>query len=99
MFAALLRTEDGDFEYGPAFGAVLFIFLLCSFAWALYRALQTGRIAYHVSARSGSYKIFWLERDKRPGWYWFAFGAYSLMILFCAWTAWALCSGFFQKPG
>ena len=98
MLAAFLRTEDGDFEYGPAFGAALFIVLLCGYAWSLYRSLETGRIAYHVNARSGSYKICWLERDKRPGWFWFAFVAYSLMIPFCAWMAYALCTGFFHKP-
>ena len=97
MFAAFLRTEDGDFDYGPAFGALLLTALACGYVWSLYRAMTRGRIAFGFSGRYARSKTHWFERDKSPGWFWFAFGAYSLMIPFCVWGAYALCTGFFHK--
>jgi len=30
----------------------------------------------------GSYKTYWLERDKHPAWFWILFVLYSLLIPF-----------------
>lgn len=97
ILAAFLKTEDGDFAYGAAFGAALFTALALLYIWILYGALRRARIPFGYFGRYASSKICWFERVKSPGWYWFAFGAYSLMIPFCIWTACALCTGFFHK--
>jgi|ERR1035437_651194 hypothetical protein len=98
MIAAFLRTEDGDFDYGPAFGAVMFVAMTALFVWILYGALTRGRIPFGFSGRHVQSRTYWFEREKNPGLYWFAFVAYSLMVPFCLWTAYALCTGFFHKP-
>lgn len=98
MFAAFLRTEDGDFDYGPAIGAALFIGLLSLNVWILGRALAQGRIPFGFSGTYFQSRTYWFEREKNPGLYWFTFIAYSLLIPFYAWTAYALCTGFFNKP-
>jgi hypothetical protein len=98
MLATFLMTDNGDFDYGPTFGAVLFTALLFINVWILYGALKRGCIPFGFSGRYVRSKTYWFERDKNPGWYWFAFSVYSLMIPFCAWTAYALCTGFFHKP-
>jgi len=98
MIAAFLRNQDGDFEYGSAFGAFLFAGLAALYAWIPYGALKRYRIPFGFSGRYFQSRTYWLEREKNPGWFWFAFVAYSLMISFCVWTAYALCTGFFHKP-
>ena len=98
MLAAFLRTEDGDFEYGPAFGAVLFVALFLIYAWVIHQALKKKRIKFGFRGKFASSKIFTFEKAKNPGWFWFAFYAYGLMMLFCIWAAYAFCTGFFHKP-
>ena len=99
MIGAILRTEDGHFAYGPAFGAVLFIGLTIGYLSVLYGALTKGRIPFGVTGTYSDSKICWFERDKNPGWFWFAFSVFTLMIPLCVWGAYALCTGFFQKSG
>jgi hypothetical protein len=98
MLATILKNEDGDFDYGPAFGALIFTGLALIYVWMLYKALKTNRIPFGFSGRYARSKTYWFECNKNSGWYWFAFTAYSLMIPFCVWTAYALCTGFFHKP-
>jgi hypothetical protein len=97
MIAAFLRTIDGDFDYGPAFGAAIFTTLLFIYVWTLYAALKKGFIPFDFVGRFSSSKIYKFERNQNPGRYWFAFSAYSLMIPFCIWTIYALCTGFFHQ--
>jgi hypothetical protein len=98
MIAAFLRNQDGDFEYGPAFGALLFAGLAALNVWILYGALKRHRIPFGFSGRYVQSRTYWFEREKNPGWYWFAFVAYCLMTPFWVWTTYALCTGFFHKP-
>jgi hypothetical protein len=98
MFAAFLKTEDGDFDYGPAFGAFLFTVMTFLYVCMLYGALKKGRIPFGFSGKYVNSKTYWAERGKNPKLYWFVFTVYSLMIPFCVWTAYALCTGFFHKP-
>jgi|SRR5215469_5392785 len=98
MIAAFLKTEDGDFAYGPAFGAVLFIGLAFIGAWILCRALTTGRIPFGYSGIGGS-AILWIERQKNPGWFWFVFVVWSLITPVWVCFAYTLCTGFFNKAG
>lgn len=97
MIAAILRNEDGGFDFGTAFGVAFFIALVSLYVWILYRALTKSRIPFGFSGKYFQGKTYWFERKKSPVLYWFAFVTYSLMILFCAWTAYALCTGFFHK--
>ena len=97
MFAAFLRTPEGSFDYGPAFGAALFTALVLIDVWILYGALKKHRVPFGFAGTYTESKIYWFERDRSPGWYWFAVSAYGLMIPFCMWAVYALCTGFFQN--
>jgi hypothetical protein len=98
MFAMFLKSEDGTFAYGPAFGAVIFIGSTFIFVWILYRALTRGNIPFCFPPGSAlDSTLRWFDRGKNPAWFWFFFTAYSLAIPFCIWSAYALCTGLFHK--
>jgi hypothetical protein len=96
MFAVFLKTADGEFAYGPAFGALVFIGLVCIFAWMLCSAIKCGRIPFGYAGTYGC-DIIWIERMKSPVRFWLIFIFYSLFVAFCMFTSYALCTGFFVK--
>ena len=96
MFASILTTTDGDFDYGAAVGSLIFVVIIGIEVWILLGALQRGRIPFGAG-RWGS-PICWLEREKRPAGFWLLFSVYCLFMGFCLFTIWAFCTGFFHKP-
>ncbi len=49
VIAAFLRSEEGEFEYGPALGALLFSAMAIAYGWVHYRAVTKGRIPFGFS--------------------------------------------------
>jgi hypothetical protein len=95
MIAAFLKTVDGDFNYGAVIGSLLFTVLILINVWILQGALKRGRIPFGAGYRGSP--IIWIERDKNAAGYWIVFILFSLMIAFCIFTIYALCSGFFHR--
>jgi len=96
MIAAILKTVDGDFDYGAFIGSLLFTVLIFISVWILHGALKRGRIPFGAGYRGSP--IIWIERDKNAAGYWIVFILFSLMMAFCVFTIYALCSGLFHKP-
>ena len=76
MFAAFLKTEDGYFEYGPAFGALIFTLVVLMAGCILYGALKKGRIPFSYSGKYvNSKKLIGLNAIKIQG-------GFGLLLLF-----------------
>lgn len=97
MIAAFLRAQDGDFAYGPAFGALLFLGLTGWTIWLLMRALKKGNIPFGYAGKMGS-SIVWIERAKNPVGFWVVFCIWGFLFLpFCVFGVYSLCAGCLQK--
>lgn len=97
MIAALLKTSDGDFAYGPAFGALMFFWLAGFTVWLLIRAIRKGSIPFGYAGTMGS-SITWIERAKNPVGFWIVFLIWSCLFLpFCVLAIYDLCTGYFTK--
>jgi hypothetical protein len=96
MIPTFLKTDDGDFNYGAIIPSLILPALVCINVWILYGALKRRRIPFGAGYHGSP--IIWIERDKNPAGYWTVFSLFSLMMAFCTFVIWAMCSGFFRKP-
>ncbi len=96
MIAAFLKTVDGDFDYGAIFGSIIFIIGISINVWILRGAVKRRKIPF--GAGSHGSPIIWIERDENPVGYWIVFTLFSLMIGFCVFAIYAMCTGLFHKP-
>jgi hypothetical protein len=97
MMATFLKTSDGNFAYGPAFGAILFLWLASWTVWTLIKGLKIGKLPFGYAGKMGS-NFTSIDRAKNSIGFWAVFFIWACLFLpFCIFTVYALCTGFFLK--
>jgi hypothetical protein len=91
MFAAFLKTADGEFDSGALYASLFFVAIICLEVWILYRALKKGRIP--IGAGRWGSPVIWIERQKNPSGYWFVFALFCSVIALFVFAIYARCSG------
>jgi len=82
MIAAILQNTDGSFAFGRLVISLVMVCVLLALVFAvLPTALRTGRIGY-ISGWGLGGRTAYIEREKQPAYFWFAFAVYCLLMLF-----------------
>ena len=90
MFAAFLKTADGEFDSGALYASLFFVAIISVELWILYGALKKGRIP--IGSGWGS-PVIWIERQKNPFGYWLVFALFCGVIAILMFAIYARCSG------
>jgi hypothetical protein len=93
MFAVILKNADGSFAIGRFICSVILVFLLLAVLFSILRpAIRTGRIPFTAGWGLGGRTIY-IEREKTPAYFWFAFTVYCLFVPFIVYTIASICIG------
>ena len=94
MIATILKTADGDFDYGAVIGALIFTGLICLHVWMFRGAIKTGHLPYGAGYRGS--RIYWADRTKTPAGFWSLVVIYFLASVFYLYAVMAFCFGWFH---